>query len=604
MKQRLAAAPLTVPALAGIAAAILIAPLLPVLKPLFSVPGNGVGLVSVTHYPKGWDYAVVGILFVVATIAAIAIALALRPAPSPAPRERVAEGRVRAWFIPLLMLIVTIAILPARDHPYEFADPYHEGENLSPLSVMMSGGRPYRDVFFMHGVGADGGIDRLVIGDPPSIVRTRRLRAFLSAATVSLLVPIAAEVSSTWLGVIAATILSLCGIAAGQLPATPHFRLLPLLLAVWLSLIAIRTGRRAFIVASCAVASAGLLWSLDVGLFAIAGIWAWLILLRPFDRRTLAISGAATVTTAPLILVIIRGDISRFFRDSFLRLPECFDAIYSLPAPPMRFEWASVRYYAPPIVYGVVIALAFLLLARGEKLRGNAMLLIAFTAFFELRSAAGRVSWGHTRFSVPLLGIVVVAFAIEPLLRSGRTSRLIAGALIALAAIPYFEVVANAKALAGYYATYRERLRPKPDTVPFPLPRAHDLYTYKQEANDLGALYQFSQSMPPGPIFDESGEKYLYYMLARPASTRVHDIPYLSDPALGREAMKQLEQRRPVFVVIAGHPVLSNIDGIPNAQRTPQIAAWVNRNYAKRITIGRYTIGLPFANELQPNVSR
>lgn len=504
----------------------------------------------------------------------------------------------------LLMLAVTLAILPARDHPYEFADPYHEGENLSPLSVMLSGGSPYGDVFFMHGVGADGGIDRLVIGDPPSIVRTRRLRAFLSAATVSLLVPIAAEVSSTWLGVVAATILSLCGIAAGQLPATPHFRLLPLLLAIWLALIAIRTSRRAFIVAACGVASAGLLWSLDVGLFAIAGIWAWLILIRPFDRRTLAISGAVTVTTAPLILVVIRGDVSRFFRDSFLRLPECFDAIYSLPAPPMRIEWASVRYDAPPIVYGVVVALAFLTLARGEKLRGNAMLLIALTAFFELRSAAGRVSWGHTRFSVPLLGITVVAFAIEPLLRSERTSGVIAGALIALAAIPYFELAANAKALAGYSVTYPERLRPKPGTVPFPLPRASDLYTYKQEAAELGALYAFSQSMPPGPIFDESGEKYLYYMLARPASTRVHDIPYLSDPALGREAMKQLEQRRPVFVVISGHPALSNIDGIPNAQRTPQIAAWVNRNYAKRITIGRYSIGLPFANELQQNLSR
>jgi len=252
MKQRLAAAPLTVPALAGIAAALLIAPLLPVLKPLFSVPGNGVGLVSVTHYPKGWDYAVVAILFAVSAIGTIGVAAGLGPrasglgstAPGFQPRPE-ARGPRPGWVVGLFMLIVTLAILPARDHPYEFADPYHEGENLSPLSVMMSGGHPYRDVFFMHGVGADGGIDRLVIGDPPSIVRTRRLRAILSAATVSLLVPIAAEVSSTWLGVITATILSLCGIAAGQLPATPHFRLLPLLLAVWLAMIAIRTGRRA-----------------------------------------------------------------------------------------------------------------------------------------------------------------------------------------------------------------------------------------------------------------------------------------------------------------------------------------------------------------------
>ena len=109
----------------------------------------------------------------------------------------------------------------------------------------------------------------------------------------------------------------------------------------------------------------------------------------------------------------------------------------------------------------------------------------------------------------------------------------------------------------------------------------------------MSALYAFSQSMPAGPIFDYSGEKWLYYMLARPASTRCHDIPYLADPALGREAMKQLERRRPVFVVVSGLPELAKIDGISNRQRTPAIAEWVDRNYARRITIGRYTIGLP-----------
>jgi hypothetical protein len=603
MKQRLASAPLTVPALTGIAAAVLIAPLLPLLKPLFSVPKNGIGIVTVTQYPKGWDYAAIAILFGVA-LAATLIAALFSEARGPRPEAFIVARKSRVWLIAAGMVVVTLAVLPARDHPYEFADPYHEGENLSPASVMMSGGRPYGDVWFMHGVGADGGLDLLVLGDPPSIVRTRRFRALLSAATVSLLVPIAIELSATGIGAAAAVIASLCGIAAGVLPATPHFRLFPLLLAVWLALIAIRSGRRGFAIAACAVASAGLLWSLDVGLFAIAGLVAWLIVVRPFDRRTYAACAAAIVLTAPAILAAIRGDVSRFLRDSFLRLPECFDAIYSLPAPPLRIEWASLRYYVPPIAYGVLAAIALLVIARGERNRGSAMLLLAFTAFFELRSAAGRVSWGHTRFSVPLLGIIVVAFAIEPLLRSGRRSRVALGLIIALASLPYFEVLANAKALAGYWSTYRARLHPQPDTVPFPLPRAHDLYTYKQEASDFAALYNLSSSLPSGPMFDYSGEKYLYYMLGRAASTRVHDIPYLSDPALGREAMKQLERRRPLFVVISGHPTLANIDNVSNAQRTPDIAAWIDRNYPRRVTVGRYTIGLPFANELQQNVPR
>ncbi len=591
------------PALVGAAAAVLIAPLLPLLKPLFPVPGHGIGLVTFTQYPKGWDYAVITILFAVAAGATWLTARLTNASLEPRPEAR---GPRPPWVIGLLMVVVTLAILPARDQPYEFADPYHEGENLSPASVMMAGGHPYGDVWLMHGVGADGGADLLVIGDPPSIVRTRRFRAVLSAATVSLLVPIAAEVSLTWIGVIGGVIASLCAIAAGQLPATPHFRFLPLLLAVWLALIGIRTGRRGLVVAACAIASAGLLWSLDIGLFAIGGLALWLIVLRPFDRKTLALAALAAIVTAPLLLLAMHGDISRFFRDSFLRLPECFDAIYSLPAPPLRLEWASVRYYVPPIVYGVLAGAALFLNRAGDRRRANAMLLLALTAFFEMRSAAGRSSWGHTRFSVPLLGIIVVAFAIEPLMKSRGRLRfgLALGLVLAVLAIPYFEVPANAKALAGYWSTYRARLHPQPGTVPFPLPRAHDLFTYRKEASDVGALYQLSQSLPPGPMFDYSGEKYLYYLLVRPASTRVQDIPYLSDPALGREAMKQLERRPPVFVVIGGHPSLAMIDGISNARRTPEIAAWIDRNYPRRVEVGRYTIGLPSQDELQQNLSR
>jgi hypothetical protein len=379
---------------------------------------------------------------------------------------------------------------------------------------------------------------------------------------------------------------------------------------VWCALISIRTGRRVFAVIACAVASAGLLWSLDVGLFATAGLWGWLILARWRDRRTLLACAAATLVTAPLLLFIVGGDISRFFRDSFLRLPECFDAIYSLPAPPLP-EWtltwidsASARYYLPPIAYGVLVALAVLMAARGERKRAEAMLLIALTAFIELRTAAGRVAWSHTRHAVPLLGIVLVAFAIEPLIRSRRATRIAVAIVMIVSAVPYLEVVANAKYLAGYWSTYQQRLRPKPGSVAFSLPRAHDLYTYPQEAHDVGALYEFSQSMPAGPIFDYSGEKWLYYMLARPASTRCHDIPYLADPALGREAMKQLERHRPVFVIVSGLPGLANIDGVSNRQRTPWLAEWIDKNYARRVTIGRYTVGLPSAHEFQQNVSR
>ena len=105
---------------------------------------------------------------------------------------------------------------------------------------------------------------------------------------------------------------------------------------------------------------------------------------------------------------------------------------------------------------------------------------------------------GQPTQQVPI-GSTEVVIGVDPHKRS-HTAAVVAGVLVALAAVPYFEVVANAKILGGFYATYRERLHPKPGTVPFPVPRAHDLYTYRQEASDLGALYKLSESMPPGPM--------------------------------------------------------------------------------------------------------
>jgi hypothetical protein len=666
---------------AGAAVASLgVMPALPLLKPLFRVPGNGVGLITVTAYPKGWDYAVLVILFLVSAAGGLVTALvagriilhrqsrAVQPAALDAASEPSAvgidrspssssslsiskpalaaeafgalppTGKAAAWpphsEVPLIArphgraitlaiaAAVALAMFPAHDFPYELVDAYHEGESLSPASVLMAGGRPYRDVFFMHGLATDGGLDLLVMGSPPNPIRARRLKAVLTAITLAVLVPIAAEVSTTIPGVLFGVVASLAALAAGELPAFGYFRLLPLLLMVWLTLSFLRRGRPLLLVAAATVASAGLLWSVDVGLFAVAGFFAWLIArtllpgaVRPSVSVKMGVTLGAIAALVPLVILAgLRGDISRFFRDTFLRLPECFDAIYSIPAPPLTsaalllkpFEAAawldtpSARYYVPIIAWGLLVALAYRAAARGEGRVGQAMLLIALTGFFELRTAAGRSGWAHTRMAVPLLGITLVSFALEPLARSLRRRRslwtwlgALCGIAVAAGAFHYLELPANAAYLTKYYRSYRERLRPDPSYVRFPNPRAKDLYTYKQEADDLGALNRFSDSQMQGPIFDFSGEKDLYYMLNRPASTRCHDIPYLADPVLGKEALHQLERRPPVFVVVRGIEVLHNVDGVTYEQRTPWLARWIDEHYPQRVKVGRFVVGLP-----------
>jgi hypothetical protein len=247
----------------------------PFLRTLFSPPTGGVGVLTVAGYPKGWDYAVVALVVLGAFIGG-ACSSGLRPAPS---EGRPDAGATRRRLQLALSAIVFLAMLVVHDHPYAHMDPFHEGEHLTPASLFLEGERPYDDVFLLHGLGVDGGLDALVGARP---AYTRRLQTVLDAATLALLVPIAAEVTATTAGMIAAVIASLCGVAAFWIPVFPYFRLAPVLLAVLGLLRYARTGRGAwlFIFSS----TLGLLWSLDTGTYALAGtvlVLVWSAAAKP-----------------------------------------------------------------------------------------------------------------------------------------------------------------------------------------------------------------------------------------------------------------------------------------------------------------------------------
>ena len=162
----------------GAAVAALIAPQ---IRGFFPVPTGGVGATTVLRYPKGWDYAVVALLTTGAFLGALASSPAGR-APSSAPGGGTPlgqpAGRRRS-----ATLIVFLLMLFAHDHPYSFMDMYHEGEHLAPASVYLDGGKPYKDVFVLHGLATDGGLDALVLGNKPSPLKARRLETDALALT-------------------------------------------------------------------------------------------------------------------------------------------------------------------------------------------------------------------------------------------------------------------------------------------------------------------------------------------------------------------------------------------------------------------------------------
>jgi hypothetical protein len=607
--------------LAGAAlGALIVVALAPHCIGWFSVPSGGIGAVTVARYPKGFDYFVVIALTVASAIGALALG---------ARRPRTTDNRQPATRRRTATLITTIVIFVAmfliHDHPYAFMDMFHEGEHLTPASVLLDGGRPYRDVFFLHGFAADGGLDALVLGGKPSVKKTRRMQTLLDAAALAMLVPIAAEVTATTGGLIAAVMLALCGIGAGEVPVFPYFRWLPLLIAVWALLRYARDGalasspagsqasracasgggetpssqppgrQRSNLYVAAIASSLGILWSLDVGVCAVA---ATAIVILLFTRRVALIAIAAMA--APLVVLLItRADLDHFFRDSFVIIPRSIDAIWSLPAKPLPslsllvhpvalWDWLAsepARYYLPPVFFGFLLALAI-------RRRDMRIAIVAIISIILFRTAAGRCSWSHTRFALPLLGIAIVAFLFEPMLRRPLHAwRAIAAVLAAVLAFRYFEIADNvtlgAKLLAGWPARQRHE-----GLVPYPMARGRGTYTYPENATDLAALNDLARRAGPGPIFDISGERALYYLLDRRPATRCPDIAMLSNPELSAEALRQLNAHPPVFVVLEGTKILGSLDGIANRDRIPPIASWIDAHYPARVSAGRFVLAL------------
>jgi hypothetical protein len=577
----------------------------PHLRGFFAVPAGGIGFVTVHQYPKGWDYAVVALLIGAAFVGG-AVALLLQKTVSAGEVPTGHDRGIPSGLVLIASVVIFVAMLFIHDHPFMFMDPFHEGEHLTPAFLLREGARPYTDIFFLHGFATDGGLDTLVLGSPPSPHRTRRLETVLNAATLALIAPIAAEITATPVGALCAAAASLCGVAAGQLPVFPYFRLAPVLIAALALLRYARRGSGAALFAACSASTLGILWSLDTGTYALGATAVTLVVLRlggleakPLPWRRIALCCVLALLLPLLILIATRAGLRQFFVDSFLIIPRSVDAIWALPAPPglslgEAWKWLdseSARYYVPPAFYGFLLALALVYRLRGDRATAAKLVVVAIASMFVFRTTAGRVAWSHTRFGAPLFGAAVVAFAIEPLLAARRR---IAAVLVTLVLLVLVEARANAVTGAKLLAGWRAR-RSHAGLVPYPFATGKGIYTTVENAADLAALNGFVASVaPPGAtILDFSNERALYYLLQRKPPVRCFDIAMLSAPALRAEAMRQLDEHPPACVILKGIEALSSFDGVPNDVRVPELARWIDAHYPRRVQIGRFVVAAP-----------
>jgi hypothetical protein len=575
-------------ALGAIVGAVIAGLLAPLARGSFGVPGNGVGWVTAAQYPKGFDYFVIVALVAGTFMGGLAAAFMPARENSAVPAVERRRPRWRA-----LALITFVLMCFIHDHPYSFMDPFHEGEHLTPAFLLRDGGRPYRDMIHLHGLAFDGGLDALVIGDPPSPLRERRLATILNAAALALLAPLAAEVCATSFGVAAALLGAVSIVGAGQVPVFPYLRWIPMLIAAIALLRYARNGGARLLFLAFAASTLGLLWSVDVGVYATAGTIAAFVLMRigkleavPLDWKGVVLIAIGSALLPIVVLAALRGDVVMFFKDSFITVPASIDAISSLPAP-TSWSWETSRYYLPPIFYALLLVLALRAWARGEKLDAARLVVIAMMSLLIFRTASGRCGWSHLRFGIPLLGIALIAFVLEPLILAKRR---IAAIAFAVLLVVFLEVVPNVVTGAKMLAGWRAR-RSHTGLVPYPLATGKGIYTYEQNATELAALNGFiAREAPAGTILDLSNERALYYLLQRKPAIRCSDVAMLAAPPFRAEAMAQLESAPPACVIVEGLPEVDVYDGMPNEKRVPWLFAWVDEHYPRREKIGRFVV--------------
>lgn len=574
-------------ALAGTAVAAFIASL---VRPIFPVPTGGVGWVTVHHYPKNWDVAVAGLIVLGAFAGAL---VAGHWAPQP-PRD---EGPRPRWIAVAVVVFVIACFI--HDVPYAPLDFYHEGEHLSSAFLLRSGARPYHDVFFSHGFAADGGLDALVLGDPPTPLHVRRLRTVLGAATLALLAPIAAEVCATSLGVGAATFASLCAVGAGLLTLFTYFRLAPILIATLGLLRYLRTRRTLPLAVAMIASAAGVLWSLDAGSFALIGTAVLAVAIHAaglggVSRGRLIAMGLAAVLVPLAILVAVRADLRGFFVDSFVTMPGVAWVVWSLPQPdPPHLRdflfWLAddpARYYVPLVVYGLVLAIAVRRWRSGDRVAAARIAIVATFALLLFRSAGGRVDPNHERFALPLFGIAVVAFILEPLVLRSRVAGTIVATFLFLLVL---NVIPNVTGFVDAVRAWPSRHR-HDGLVPVPLRAANGMYATPDVAADLQSLNAYVVSLgPDAEILDVANNRALYYLLERKSPAHYLDTMMWSAPAVFEDEMARLRARPPACVIVHGYAE-SAFDGLPIEERVPALVRWIDANYPQRIRFGRFVV--------------
>lgn len=546
-------------------------------------------------------YAVAGGMLLAALVAAIPSFLPRipeRPAPqAAAPTARARPARTRwtglAGVIGLLLLFACGWTI--YDQPGGPVDLFEDGHSLGPARAYLAGGVAYVDTYPIHGWGVDGGVDALLFRALSPTLETFRLRrAVMTALALPALATAAFLLFGDLLWAALGMLLSLSIFPFVSERQTLAFAALGVLAA------AARLRRPALWFLAGVLSAWTLLFTLDLGIFTLAGglLAALVVGLLDRDRReagaaALSLLGGAAAGSAPFLAWLAwRGAFGGFVRVSFLELPATITDAWGLPAGTASGAIArgGVSESFALVASGSAMPALFLLLLYGlavTVLFGRGLLggvepvdrsaaAALCVGIGAMRGVLGRADPGHLAF----YGIFAGLPAAWLLYRAAHARRYRVPATAALCLVLAARLRPD-RALATEWQVVRLGgwMRATNASQPH-IPGSGRATVPAAQAGELAALRaHFDAALAPGEtFFDYTNEPALYFLMDRTPPVRHMITPFYETDEKQREVIAVLEKVRPPLAILSGGNAQSP-DGISNRERTPLVAAYLDRAY-------------------------
>ena len=465
----------------------------------------------------------------------------------------------------------------------QWIDLFHRGESFGPASDYLRGKAPYRDVFVLHGLLDDGQLDAWLMQ-----LFGRHVEIALARPAVigSFAVP------ALWLlgmALFDSMPLALLTVILGAVTTVDNERIFFEIAVLMFLLFALRRNARWMLVVAGIFAAVALFFSLDIGMYSIAGALLTIAIATRDPRPAARFLIGIAIGAAPfLIYLATRQSLLAFANTSFVALPRYIDAVWSTPFPDLTTTFRrdltlrsisdfvltdQFRFILNPLV----IAMALIALIRRRE---TGLLGLTCFAILTQRSALGRADFPHQYFSAFLIGPMLVALLVRLAGsarkvwnendRAAQTFLVLSGAVLLPMLIVALWVPDIANLRLDDTVRYIGRVRGwLPDA------QATEI---RNRISDVG--YNVAELSPPGrPIFDFSNQPALYFFMNRPNPTRFYQVPILSPVEYQRETILSLERARPMVVLRNSPQEFDAFDGIENEVRAQAVAAYIDDHY-------------------------